>query len=146
MSSQSTPLNNGQQAIVHSDLSRIFVGDNKFIKGTYNNSAYSDLSLAVGQVLGRVAATGWLKECNPAASDGSQFPIGVLAEERVIAGGDTVELYICTYGKVVPSALLFAGGGNLDNTVSSRRVRDWMQLAGFYLIPSNTEMSAKDNE
>jgi hypothetical protein len=150
MSDQTIVLNQGNQAIIRTDLSRIFVGKNRYLKAKYNNSDYAQKSLRAGQVLGRVTATGWLKECVTTATDGSQTPIGVLGEDIDIAGGALVDMYFCSEGDVVADKLIWSETADtlsvLDKTVSSKRIRDYFQLAGIKLITENTELSNFDNE
>lgn len=148
MSSQSIPVNTGQQAIIHTDTSKIFVGRNRYEKAPYNNSAYDAVELKAGTLMGRVAATGWIKPLASGAADGSQFPVGVLAHDITVDGGDLVDLHICVEGDVVADKLIFQGSDNLDTTVSSRRLRDRIgsDTVGIKLITQNTEMSGEDND
>ena len=147
MSSQTTALNSGNQAHIKTDVSRIFVGRNRYTKARYNNSAYGSVELLAGTVMGRVKVTGWIKPHTSGASDGSEYPIGVLAEDITVAGGGLVDLFICTEGDVVADKLIFTTStDNIDKTVGDRRVRDWFQVGGIKLITENSELSAYDNE
>lgn len=147
MSTVNQTLNNGQQAITNYDTSKIFIGGNRYVKAMYNNSAYDDVALTAGMLMGRVAATGWIKPLASGASDGSQFPVGVLAEDRTVDGGDLVELSICVEGDVAEEQVTFQGSDNMETTVSSRRLRDRIaaDTVGIKLVPC-TDLTGYDNQ
>ena len=147
MSTNIIVLNNGVQLFVNTDLSKIFVFGNEYIYAPYNNSAYDAVTLQAGTVMGRVSATGWIKPLVSSASDGSQYPVGILADDFTIAGGALVDLPICIKGDVISDKLVFSSSSdNLDTTISSRRIRDRIasDTSGIRLVPS-TEMTAPDN-
>jgi len=148
MSSNEVALNNGQQAIVNFDVSKIFVYGNRYAKANYTNSdSYDSVDLPAGTVMGRIAATGEVVPCASGASDGSQFPIGVLAQDYTVEAGDTVEVYFCVAGDVVESKLVFDGSDDLDTVISSKTMRDRIgsDSVGIKLVPS-TELTAEDNQ
>ena len=58
MSTQTEALNNGQQAIINTDTSKIFLWDNRYESATYNNGGYTDVTLQAGTVMGRITSTG----------------------------------------------------------------------------------------
>jgi len=147
MSTQTIVLNTGQQAIIDTDLAKIFVGQNRYEKANYTNSTYDPIDLVVGMVMGRVSATGLIKPLASGASDGSQFPVGVLAHTITVDDGETQELYFCVAGDVVADQLIFDGSDTLDTVISSRRLRDRIgaDTVGIKLITQNTEMTDFDN-
>jgi hypothetical protein len=146
MSSQTIVLNTGQQAIITTDVSRIFIWENRYAKGNYTNSGYDDLQINAGTLLGRVAATQELIPHNSSATDGSQYPVGVLAEDTIVEAGETKELYFCNYGDVVEDKVLLADGDDLDTLIEDRSIRDRIaaDTVGIRLVPS-TEMTEDDN-
>lgn len=149
MSSYSIALNNGQQIIVNYDVSKIFIRNNRFQKGNYvNNSTYDPIILLAGTVLGRVAATDKLVPLQSNASDGSQFPVGILANESIeIDGGDSEEVFMCDMGDVVKEKLIFVRPGDgCDTVVSSRRLKDWIELQGIKIVFGSIEMTRQDNQ
>jgi hypothetical protein len=147
MSSQTTALNNGQQAIIHTDLSKIFIGDNRYTDAVYNNSSYVTVNLAAGTVMGRIATTGKVIPLVPTASDGSQFPVGVLAKDYSIDSGVNQTVSLCIAGDVAEEKIIIGGGGQLNDIISSRRLRDRIagDTHGIKLV-TTTEMTATDNE
>lgn len=149
MSSQSIALNTGQQAIIHTDLSRIFVRENRYEYGNYvNNSTYNPITLLAGTLMGRISASGILVPLKSDAGDGSQFPVGILAKDMIIDSGANDEAPICVAGDVVKDKVIFTKIGDaMETVVSSRRLSDRIaaDTVGIKLV-SNTEMSAYDNQ
>jgi hypothetical protein len=147
MSSQTTALNNGQQAIIHTDVSKIFLWNNRYENALYNNSAYGSVTLTAGTLMGRVSATGWVKPLASGAADGSQFPVGVLANDITVDGGDLVTVAICVAGDVAEEQIILQGTDTMETTISSRRLRDRIgaDTVGIKLVQS-TEMTGYDNQ
>lgn len=155
--SQTVEFNNGQQANQQTDISKIFVWNNRFDKGLFDEPNGSGaFTLNAGQLIGRIGATGKLAICSAAATDGSQFPIGVVASSVTMAQNATdVTVHYCVFGDVVESKLLFAGSEDLDSTVTViaagplatdylRTLRDLIQAAGIRLV-GGEELTAYDN-
>ena len=147
MSTQSQALNTGQQAIINTDLSKIFLWNNRYENALYNNSAYDAVTLTAGTLMGRVSATGWVKPLASGASDGSQFPVGVLANDITVDGGDLVTVSICVAGDVAQEMIILQGADTMETTISSRRLKDRIgaDTVGIKLVQS-TEMTGYDNQ
>lgn len=129
------------------DTSKIFILDNSFTTGEVtNDDAYDDLELEAGTLMGRVHATGELVVLQSGASDGSQFPVGILAGNYTIEPGDTANVRICIAGEVDESKIIFDGSDDFDTVVSSRQLRDRIasDTAGIILVPC-TELGNYDN-
>lgn len=153
MSTVNQVLNTGQQAINNYDVSKIFIFENKFQDAPYNNSAYADVTLQTGTVMGRVTGTGYIKPCVSSATDGSQVPIGVLNETRTFAAGFLGNVGICVAGSVVAEKLIFiTPTDNLDTSVTigavTRRMRDRIQSdsVGILLVEGTDELTKFDNQ
>lgn len=152
MSRQSIVLNTGQQAIVNTDTSKIFIGRNRYDKFTmndYENSGYDDVTLVAGTIMGQLTGTGKVKALHSVATDGSQYPLGILAEDVVIEGGDTLsgrEVQLCVEGDVAQEQLAFSGSDTLDTIISARtlRARIGADTVGIKLV-ATTEMTKEDN-
>jgi hypothetical protein len=147
MSTQSQALNTGQQAIINTDLSKIFIWNNRYENALYNNSAYDAVTLSAGTLMGRVAATGWIKPLASGASDGSQFPVGILANDITVDGGDLVTVAICVAGDVAEEMIILDGSDTMETTISDKRLRDRIgsDTVGIKLVQS-TEMTGYDNQ
>lgn len=130
------------------DLTKIFVGNNRFMSGTYTNPSSGEVTLAKGTVMGRIASTGKLIPLTSNASDGSQFPVGVLADDYVVDYTESATITICISGDVVVTKLVFGNGTDTINTVvSSQRLIDRIQgqSAGIILVGS-TQLTGIDNQ
>lgn len=147
MSTNTIVLNNGQQAIVNRDLSKIFVWNNRYEKANYTNSTYDTVELATGTLMGRISATQEVVPHDASASDGSQYPVGVLAGDYSVEEGDTVEVYFCVAGDVVANKVILASGDTLSTVISGRSIRDRIaaDTVGVKLIES-TELTGTDNQ
>lgn len=147
MSTVSQVLNNGQQAITNYDLSKIFIGGNRYDKANYTNSGYDPVTLSAGTLMGRVSANQKIVPHVSTASDGSQYPVGILASEVTVDDGDTVELYFCTAGDVAEGKVILGGSDTLDTVISGRSIRDRIaaDTVGIKLV-AGTEMTAIDNQ
>jgi hypothetical protein len=148
MSKNTIVLNTGQQLTVTTDLSKIFVWNNRYESGTYNNSTYETVDLLQGTVMGRIAATGLLVPLESDAADGSQYPVGILASDYSVEEGEEQELAICVAGDVDETLLVFAkDGDDLDTVISGRQIRDRIgaDTVGVKLV-GGTEHTKFDNQ
>lgn len=140
--------NTGNQLFIKTDVSKIFVWENRYEKGNYVNDIYDTINLPGGLLMGRVATTQKLVPLASNAVDGSQYPVGILAEDTSIEEGDEKELTICNYGDVIENLVVLAHGGDTMNTViSGRSIRDRIagDTVGIRLMPSS-ENTIDDNE
>jgi len=148
MSTNNQVLNTGNQAITNYDTSKIFLWNNRYINGAFTAQGYDDSVLLAGTVMGRVSATNEVLPMQSTASDGSQFPIGILAKDYTIEGGDTVDLAICIGGDVAEEKVIFARNADTFATaISGRTIRD--RIAGDTLgikLVLGTELTAYDNQ
>lgn len=133
--------------ITNFDTSKTFVWNPRTTTGMYENSTYDDVTLAAGTVMGRIASTGLLTPLTSGASNGSQFPVGILLEETLIEGGDEKELTIVVAGDVDESKLVFQGSDDLDTVVSSRTLRDRIgaDTVGIKLVGGD-QLTGYDNQ
>lgn len=152
MSENSVVLSTNNQLFVNTDLSKIFLWNNRYETDNYiNNSYYEPITLNAGTVMGRIATTGVLIPCQAGAADGSQYPIGILARDLVIDIGETVQAPICVAGDVAEEMILFfngaATGMSLDYVVSDRRMRDRLaaDTVGIKIVPC-VDLTGYDNQ
>lgn len=147
MSTVTTGLNTSNQLITNYNTSKLLLGNNSFEEGTYTNDGY-DVTLTEGTVMGRISATGKVIPLESDASDGSQYPIGVLAQTQEVAEGDDAILSICTAGKVDQGLLVFnKDGDSLSTVVDGRQLKD--RIAGDtvgIVLKAATENTDYDNQ
>lgn len=152
MSSQSGTFGTNK-AVINTDVSKIFIRDNRYQKGNHlNNGNYDPLTLSAGTLMGRIGNSGYLVPLFTLAGDGSQFPVGILAHDVEIDSGETKEITIVDMGDVVEDKVILfytarnpAAGESLDTVVSNRRLRDHLQAQGIKLITA-IEMTDYDNQ
>lgn len=145
MSSQTIALNNGQQAIVHTDRAKIFLWNRRSSEGVIANSTYSDVEYPIGTVMGRIGATGKLVPLQSAATNGSQFPVGVLMNTYTVEASSERTVTMCDDGDVDGSLLVFDGSDSLNTQVSNVQLRDWLKRLGIKVITTE-EMTGTDNQ
>jgi hypothetical protein len=136
----------GGMRVTNYSTEKLPIFDNTFLKGTFENTDAYETTLAIGTVMGRISATGNLVPFDADSSDGSQFPIAVLASTYLVDAGDEKEVACIASGEINANMLVFVDvADSLDTVVDSRQVRDHLQLAGFTLrFPD--ELSLLDNQ
>jgi len=145
-----TANNTNNQLTVKYDTSKIFIGDNRHDKFTagIENSTYDDVTYLAGTVFGQKSADLSVKPLTSGASDGSQFPLGILAHDITVEASSTYEeeVTLCVEGRVAEDKVLFQGSDDLETIVSSRtlRARIGADTVGIKLVES-TEMTGYDN-
>ena len=145
--SQTVSNQGNAQLFINTDVSKILLGDNQTDKGLITNSTYDPVTLAAGTVLGRIANTDFVIPSESDASDGSEIVKGILMQDIIIEGGESINAPICVAGKVNESKLVFAKvGDSLETVISGRRYKDKIEgeTVGIKLIQS-TDLTAFDN-
>ncbi len=148
MSSASIRVNTGQQITTDYDVSKIFIFNNRYENDNYvQNSNYSTLTLLAGTVMGRIASSGAMAPCLASATDGSQIPRGILAQDVIaLAVGATQQIAICVSGDVAENKVIFLYGDSLETVVQGVRYRDRIQADSVgILLRKSTEMTDYDN-
>lgn len=139
MAGTGTPRNiTRNQIYTDYNFEKAFIFDNEFIRGQYTNSTGSEVTLSIGRVMGRISASGLFLPLVSTASDGSQFPVGILAENVTVANNATVNINICVKGDVNQNVLSFASSETLDTVISGRRLRDRIaaDTQGIRIVPT----------
>lgn len=148
MSTFDQTLNTGQQATTRYNIAKIFVRNPRTITASYTNTSGSDETIAAGTLFGQIAATEKLLQLESGASDGSQYPYGLLLEETIVPAGDTVSLTIVTAGDVEESMIVLASEyDDLSTEISGRtlRARIMGDTEGIHLV-AGAENTDYDNE
>lgn len=149
MSTNSVVYNNGQQAIITTDLTKIFIWNNRYDKGIYTNSTYADVTLLAGQLIGRVGSSQELKPMLSTNTDGSQYPLGILADNYTVVAGAQQELAFCVAGDVAEEKVVLTSPDALATLIGSttRSIRDHIagDTVGIKLVAS-TQNTDYDNQ
>lgn len=133
----------------------IFIWNNRFNSQTaeYTDSG-SGSTLNAGIMIGRVTATGKVKQCITSATDGSQIPIGILLATYEVDASASVNIEFGIAGDVDSGMLVFGGSpaDSLtsivylnDGTTAIGSVLDVLNGKGILPIATN-EMTYEDNQ
>jgi hypothetical protein len=143
MSTATNVLATGSQSITNYDTSKIFIFDNEYETGTVEAGAYDDL--LPGTLLGRIAVSGVLVQLDSAATDGSQFPVGILV--NTVEAGDSKTSTYCIAGEVDEASVILSSGDTLSTVISTRQLRDRIKAdtKGIKLVAA-TQLSKLDNQ
>ncbi len=119
------------------------LGDNEWITGSYTDSGAGS-TISEGALMGRIQATQKLVLCDPAAVDGSEYPVGVAMEEVEVSAGATVTLTLINKGRVAKDELSLKSGVALTDEVGDRTLEDQIEILGISL-KGGTELTNYDN-
>lgn len=145
--SQNQVENTGQQSHTQTDTSKIFLFDNRYDNFEYNNGTYADENLYAGQLMGEIAATRKIVPVDPTASDGSEIPVGVLANDHTVEAGTTKTVALCVSGDVAEEKIRLDPGVNMNDVIDGRTLRQRIgsDTVGLKLVPG-TELTGYDNQ
>lgn len=135
------------QATYDYEYEKIFIFDNFFLNGqTFVNNSGSEIENISGLVVGRDPSSGNLVPLDPTATDGSQFPVGIILNPATVADAATETVAIGISGRVNENKVKFTGATTLATVVSNRQLRDRLacDTAGILLVASD-ELSEFDN-
>jgi hypothetical protein len=127
---------------VTTDTSKLALFNNETDSADYTNGTGAEIDIPAGTVLGVINASGKVALLTSAAVDGSQFPVGVLAQDHTVANGATVSLTYIISGDVDVSKIVLQGSDTLNTVVSGRRIRERIaaDTKGIRLVAS-TELT-----
>jgi len=144
MSSANNVLNTNNQQFTNHDTSIIFLRDNLYSQFVYVNSTYDDVVLDPGTLMGRISSTDYVVPLTSGASNGSQFPVGILAHPVTIEAGELVTLTLAVKGEIRKDKIIFQGSDGFSTTVSSIDLIDRIEQIGLHLVPV-TNLTNFDN-
>lgn len=134
--------------------SPVFIWSNRFNSqiATCTDSG-SGSTLLAGMLIGRISATGKVKQSITTATDGSQVPIGVMMVDTTFTAGQSIDIEYCISGDVNGSLLVFGGSPtdsltskvymNDGTTVRFGQVTDALNAIGIIPVKTN-EMTYSD--
>lgn len=112
-----------RQLQVNTNLAKLFpYGSEDRQVYVYTNSTYVTQTLPAGTVMGVVNATGQAVAMTSGAADGSQFPVGILAQDYTVLAGAQVNISIMVKGQVRVDMIILQGVDTLSTIVSGRRI------------------------
>lgn len=124
---------------------------NPFIHVESYTDSGSGSTLTTGTIMGKVFATGALLPCKSDATDGSQIPIGVLADTYVVTASATIPVDLYIRGEVNSLLLVLAKVGDTLNTTvgvegTGGTIRDLLIRNTEIMIIDSTDLSNLDNQ
>ena len=140
MSTGVTRIQTSNQLVTDYDTQKIFRFNTEIVtKGNYTNPTGVEVTLPIGTVFGRISATGLLLPLATDAVDGSEFPVGILAEGFIVAiAGTLTDVPLVDIGDVVESLIVLPAGDTLEDIISGKRLKDRIMsdTRGINLITS----------
>jgi hypothetical protein len=146
MATQQIAKRTNNQMTVHNDLGNLFIGENRYEEIILVNSGSSIATFQKGTVMGRLLNANVVPFTSD-ASDGSNFPIGILANNYELPPGAAVDGSICISGDVAGEKVIFYKvTDNLNTQVDGRLLRDRIKsdTLGINLV-FGTELTGFDN-
>lgn len=147
MSYQTRVLYTNNMLITNYDLSKVFILNNRYMTAQHTNSSYVDQVYPMGTVMGRNFTTGEITPLISTATDGSQFPVGILAQDYTVIAGSVSQLMYCIQGDVAKEEIGFINGTDTFTTVvSSRQLQDRIasDTAGI-ILKDSLDLTDYDN-
>lgn len=146
---QTTGLQNRNSLFVDTDVSKIFVWNNRYDKATFTNSSGGELVLTAGMLIGRVSADSKIAILKSASTDGSQIPVGILAEGITLQDTESADLNFCVAGDVDENKVIYDGTDTKATTITfetnlDRTYQDLIASIGIRVVES-TELTGHDN-
>ncbi len=88
-------------------------------------------TLQAGAVLGMVSDTGKYVLMDSTATDGSQNPVAILAQDVDASAGDTIATVYLT-GEFNSDALVFGGTDTVDTPLGVGTIKDALRMVGIF--------------
>lgn len=107
MSEATTTVDTQNQMFTNYDTAKVFVFNPRTEIASYTNDGYDDETLKAGTLMGRVASTNEIVKLESGASDGSQFPVGIVVGNTTVEAGETVDVTIGVAGDVDKNQIIF---------------------------------------
>ena len=136
------------QAHFDYDYSKIFIGGNRYEQVIFTNLTGGALDYLSGTVVGRISASGKITNLKSGATDGSQFPVGVLATDITQLGAAAdVTVNMCISGDVAQEKIILDGSDTLTTVISDKIIRDRIgsDTVGI-ILKEGTELTNFDNQ
>lgn len=147
MSTITEVLNTGNFAVFNKNVAKTFIWNNSFRTETFLNPTGGTLTYAIGTLLGRVTASGKLVALQSDAVDGSQIPVGILAQEVTLDAAAEDSVPVCIGGEVAEEKVVLVKIGDTFATdISGRTIRDRINgdTLGIKLVVAD-ELTGTDN-
>ena len=157
-------LRTGSQSITNYDLTKVFIGNNRYAHASFKNTTDATVTIPFGTLMGKVTKNnsdsgatppvvdanviGYLLPCASGNVNGEGNPVGILAQDLVVAAGATVtNVRYCLQGDFDLSFLVLNGSDTLDTVVSGSVAINELILSQTGLFGINVQQMTKfDNQ
>ena len=138
---------NSNSLFVEYNVSKLLLGFNGFITGVVTASGAA-VTLTQGMIMGQIAATGKIVPMKSAATDGSQYPFGIVLNGEVVADGTSSTINLVNKGRINENIVKFEGTDDMDTAIGAtnnlRTYRALLNDMGFEFEIAD-ELTAVDN-
>lgn len=128
------------------DTSKLLLGFNSFTEADHTSSGGTDF--VQGEIVGQIASSGKIAKLDSGATDGSQYPFGVVLIDQTVEDGETETIKLVNKGKVAQEKIVFQGSDDLTTTVGpADNLRTYKALLNDLGIEleAGTELTEFDN-
>jgi len=106
--------------ITNYNTAQFLLGGEQFFKDmSYNNATGSPVTLPQGTLMGKVFATGYIIPNVSTAVDGSEQPIGFIAENTTIPANTIQTIQVLVAGDINQNLVILGGSDTFDTTVGT---------------------------
>ena len=128
---------------------KLFRFNNSTIVGEYTNGTGDEVTLSLGTLMGRNNTSGKFEIFDSTVATSYNGSVGILAEEWVVADGETVTISLVNAGDVRRSGIVLegnSGADTLDTVVDGNTIEDIIIIRskGMRLVDV-TENTKADN-
>jgi hypothetical protein len=154
MSEVTNVLLTGNQSTTNYDISKIFIGGNRYRQASMKNTTGASLVLKAGTLLAKVSAiavdtanvVGYLTPHLSTNVEGN-VAVGILAQDVTIAAGATAtNLNYAIAGDFDLSALVLGGSDTLATVIGGKAIREQITAETQLIGVSVNQLSALDNQ
>jgi hypothetical protein len=141
-----TVIQTDSQLTTNYDYSKVFIGKNTFENMTLVNISGGTLTYTAGTLLGRITTGGKVQPLASGAVDGSQIPVGILAQTVELVDDGEATVTVCVSGEVATEKVILNGSDTMATNISGRPIKD--RIAGDTLgikLIAGTELTNYDN-
>lgn len=154
MSEVTNVLLTGSQSITNYDLTKIFIGGNRFKQGSLKNTTGAELTLKAGRLLAKQSAiavdtanvVGYLSP-HLSTNVEANVAVGILAQDLTLAIGATAtNVNYCIAGDYDAAALVLGGSDTLATLISGKAIREQIIAETQLIGVTVDQLSATDNQ
>lgn len=126
---------------------KIFVWNNRFKQVTYTNSTGATVNLRAGRLMGRITASQKALPHVSTATDGSEQPVFICADDYDVANGATITISVCDAGDVSSNKITFGGAETLATLIPDDvSIEDALYRNSQIRVIKSDQLTGYDNQ